>query len=159
MATPHSNDRRSFAESKALGSLLGPSCRPLGGLLDPLWRLLDPLGRLLGPLGRLLGPLGASQGGSWSLQEGSRASQESPRASQEGPRHPQEPSRRPPRGPQDAFWILLEAFWRVQSLQNRLQIELLQAMRKQKGKYVKIAILLDKTEVFEGLERWKIIRN
>ena len=32
-------------------------------------------------------------------------------------------------------------------------------MRKQKGKYVKIAILLDKTEVFEGLERWKIIKS
>ena len=152
MATPHSNDRRSFAESKALGSLLGPSCRSLGGLLDPLWRLLDPLGRLLGPLG-------ASQGGSWSLQEGSRASQESPRASQEGPRHPQEPPKRPPRGPQDAFWTLLEASWRVQSLQNRLQIELLQAMRKQKGKYAKIAILLMKIKVFEGLEQSKIIKS
>ena len=111
-----------------LGGLLGSSSGPLEASCEPSGDLLRLLGGLLGVSCTFLGgswPLmGGSWpllGGSWSLQEGSRASQEAPK------KH-------------------FESSWRVQSLQNRLQIELLHAMRKQKGEYVKIAILPRKNQ-------------
>ena len=91
-----------------LGSSLGASWQPPGGLLGTSWGLLeaswDPLGRPWGALGSPDGAKRPPRGSQEAPKRLPRGSQESPRGAKRRPREAQEAPKRPP-GP------LLGPFW------------------------------------------------